>query len=94
MPALNAERARRAVERSIGWLKGALRGHPLRPIRVAVPGRVEVGFQPDPVDDHATDVAVADSLGGRGLNPRNQLARPVQAPRRSQRRQPAAQLTP
>lgn len=31
--------------------------------QVNAPGRVEVGFQPNPADCHATDVEVVDGLG-------------------------------
>lgn len=31
--------------------------------QVNAPGRVEVGFQPNPADHHATDVKVIDGLG-------------------------------
>ena len=65
-----------------------------RPAPLYPLGRVEVGLQPDPVNCHATYVVFIDDPEGRGLNPRNRLARPVQAPRRPQRRQPAAQPTP
>ena len=32
-------------------------------------GRVEVGFQPDPVDYHAINVVVVDSPGGPRIQP-------------------------